>query len=105
MTATGDQQDRPTVFQATISASRETMRAIRELDIDVLPDPGRIDEDRIRIEAIIRLDQLEALVAAGAMVTLQRTVDQTFPADRIMSEDESQARLRPLAQFREEEAE
>ena len=45
--------------------------------------------------------RITALVAADAQVTLKRTIDHTFPAERLISRAGPLERLRPLEQYRE----
>lgn len=102
MTTQGERSERSTLFQGTVSASRDVVRALGELDIDQLPGTEQADETHTSFEALLRPDQVEALVAAGAAVTLKRTIDRTFPAERLIAQADPLERLGPLAPFRED---
>lgn len=99
--------DRTTLFQGTVSAEREVVAALDHLDLDQLPGTERVDGTRTSFEALLRLDQVEALVDAGATVTVRRTVD-TSPVSALATPDALGApvdpleRLRPLERFRED---
>jgi hypothetical protein len=95
-------EQRSTLFQGTVSASRDVIRALDELDIDQLPGTEQADDTHTSFEALLRLDQVEALVTAGATVTLKRTIDQTFPTAQLMAQADPLERLHVLESFRED---
>jgi hypothetical protein len=97
-----DRVEGSSLFQGRVSVSRDIVPALDELDIDVIPGTGQSDETHSSFEALLRLDQVEALVAAGATVTLKRTVGRRFPVERLASQGDPLERLRPLEQFRED---
>lgn len=103
MSTQDDHPERPTLFQGTVSARRDAMRAIAELDIDQLPGTEQVTETHTSVEALLRLDQVEAVVRAGATVTLKRTIDPVFPADQLMAQVDPLERLRALEPFREDQ--
>lgn len=107
MSAKNEYSDSPTLFEATISIDLEGRQRLETLDIDVLPEPERIKDDQFTISALVRLDQIEALVGVGAEVTLRRAIDPEMPAAYIRPEDEDEVaeRLRSLEQFREDRPE
>ncbi len=107
MSAKNEYSDSPTLFEATISIDLEGRQRLETLDIDVLPEPERVKDDRFTIRALVQLDQIEALVGAGAEVTLRRAIDPEMPAAYIRHEnkDEVAERLRSLEQFREDRPE
>ncbi|MGH3823927.1 MAG: hypothetical protein ACRDRA_14015 [Pseudonocardiaceae bacterium] len=98
----GESSELPTLFQGRVSVSRDLVRALDELDIDVIPGTGQVDETHSSFEALLRLDQVEALVAAGASVTLKRTVGRRLPVEQFVAQADPLERLRPLEQFRED---
>ncbi len=102
MTTQDESSEQPTLFQGTVSVSRDIVRALDELDIDLIPGTEQADETHTSFEALLRSDQVEALVAAGATVTLKRTVERTFPAERLIAQVDPLERLRPLEPFRED---
>ena len=103
MTTQDEPAELSTLFQGTVSASPDVIRAIGELDIDRLLGTEQVSEARTSFEALLRLDQVEALVAAGATVTLKRTIDRTFPAQRLLAQVDPLERLRELESFREDQ--
>lgn len=101
MTTQGEGSERSALFQGTVSASRDIVRQLDELDIDSLPGTEQADETHTSFEALLRPGQVEALVAAGATVTLKRTVS-TMPAQQFAAQDDPLERLRSLEAFRED---
>jgi hypothetical protein len=95
-----DEQEAAPVFQATITASPEVLAKLDDLDLDLLPTMASLPDGRSAIEAVLRPDQLGPLVAAGATVELKRLIPPRFPAARILSSEQAQARLAKLARFR-----
>ncbi len=71
-----------------------------DLELDLLPVRTYLEDGRSSVKAILRLDQLVYLVAAGATVLLERLVDPRLDADRIASPEQARARLGGLRQFR-----
>lgn len=102
MTTQDESSERPTLFQGTVSVSRDIVRALDELDLDLIPGTAQADETHASFEALLRSDQVEALVAAGATVTVKRTVGRRFPAEQFIEQADPLERLRPLEQFRED---
>lgn len=102
MSTPDESSERPTLFQGTVSVRRDIVRALDELDIDLIPGTAQADETHASFEALLRPDQVEALVAAGATVTLKRTVGRRLPAQELASLADPLERLRPLEQFRED---
>lgn len=102
VTAHDDGPQQSTLFQGTVSVSRELIPALGELDLDLLPGTEQADETHASFEALLRLDQVEALVAAGATVTLKRTIDQTPPAESFRATADPLDRLRALEPYRED---
>ena len=101
--ATQDEgSEQSTLFQGTVSVRRDMVRALEELDIDHLPGTARGDETHTSFEALLRPDQVEALVGAGAEVTLKRTIEQTFPVQRLVAQADPLDRLGSLEPFRED---
>lgn len=93
----------PVVFQATVTAEHDVIRTLDRLDIDQLPGTEAVAETRTSFEALLRLDQVEALVDAGATVTLKRTIGPTLPQEAAMMRADPLDRLRPLEPYREDE--
>lgn len=93
-------EEMPTVFEATITASPYVFAQLDDLDLDLLPTQEPASEDRVAVEALVRPAQLVPLVAAGATVELRRLVPPRFPQDRIMSSEGARARLRGLDRLR-----
>ncbi len=102
MATQGEGSERSTLFQGTVSVSRDIVRALDELDIDHLPGTAQADDTHTSFEALLRLDQVEALIAAGAQVTLKRMVELAFPAEGLIAQADPLERLRPLEQYRED---
>jgi hypothetical protein len=88
--------ERRTIFQATITADSEVFASLDNLDIDYMPTREQLDGTTWKVTAILELEQLRAIVAAGAVVELQRLIDQRFPRDRIMPSEDVQRRLKRL---------
>jgi|AntDryMetagUQ889_1029465.scaffolds.fasta_scaffold03472_3 hypothetical protein len=103
MTTQDESAERSTLFQGTVSAGHDVVRAIGELDIDRLLGSEQINDTRTSFEALLRLDQVEALVTAGATVTLKRTIDRTFPTQQLLAQVDPLERLRVLEPFREDQ--
>lgn len=101
MTTQDEGSERPALFQGTVSASRDIIQQLDDLDIDLLPGTGQTDETHTSFEALLRPGQVEALVAAGATVTLKRMVS-TSPAQRFAAQADPLERLRSLEAFRED---
>jgi hypothetical protein len=100
MATSGQEPGRPTVFEATITAPPEVFAELDDLDLDVLPARKALDDGRFAVEALVRPEQLAALVAAGAKVELRRVVDQQFPRGHIMSAEQARSGLSGLRQLR-----
>ena len=99
--ATGDEEPgRPTVFEATVTAAPEVFAELDDLDLDVLPTRECLDDGRFAVEALVRPEQLAALVAAGAKVELRRVVEQRFPEGHIMSSEQAESGLVGLRRLR-----
>ncbi len=92
----------PTLFQGTVTVPRDTVRALDELDIDHIPGTAQADDTHTSFEALLQLDQVEALIAAGAQVTLKWTIGRRFPAERLIAQVDPLERLGPLEQYRED---
>lgn len=102
MAAQGDDADGPVLYQATISAHRDVIRGLGELDIDLLPGTEVTEGTQASFEALLRPPQVEALVAAGATVTLKRTIDPVLPTDELEAVADPLERLRALEPYRED---
>lgn len=97
-----DGGERPaTQFQVTIWLPAGGEAILEELDIDVLPVPPRPGDEPAGVVAVVRLDEVERLVAGGARVTVERMISHTFPPELIMSDEEARARLEALARLQE----
>ena len=96
--------DEEALFQATITAVPQVLADCDELELDLLPDRSYLEDGRAAVQAILRLDQLVYLVAAGATVLLERLIEPRFPTDRILSSDAARARLVGLRQLRSSRA-
>lgn len=94
--------EQATLFQGTVSASHDVVRALGEFDIDHLSGTERATDTDTSFEALLRLDQVEALVKAGATVTLKRAIDPAFPTLTLMAQADPLERLRVLEPFRED---
>ena len=102
MTVERGDPDREVLFQATITAEPHILAQCDDLELDVLPSRSRssLREGRASVKAVLRLDQLVYLVAAGATVLLERLIEPRLPPDRISSSEQARARLAPLRQAR-----
>ncbi len=100
MAAEPEQRDGETLFQATITAEPSVLAECDALELDLLPSRTQLADGRSSVKAVLRLDQLVPLVAAGATVLLERLVESRLPAERILSSDQARARLDPLRQAR-----
>lgn len=94
--------EQPTLFQGTVSARHDVVRALGELDIDYLSGTEQVADTQTSFEALLRLDQVEALVRAGATVTLKRAIDPAFPTMALIAQADPLDRLRALEPFRED---
>lgn len=94
-------EERVARFQVTILLPPDVEGILPELDIDVLPQPPRLEGDPGGIVAVVTLEEIDRLVATGAKVMVERKVSDVFPPHLIMSEEEAEARLDVLAPFRE----
>lgn len=103
MAATPDDADREALFQATITAEPHVLAQCDRLELDLLPSRATLPDGRAAVKAILRLDQLVYLVAAGATVLLERLIDPRLPADRILSSDQALARIEMLRQVRRQQ--
>lgn len=90
------------LLQGTVSASYDVVRALGDLDIDYLPSTEQATDTHTSFEALLRLDQVEALVRAGATVTLKRAIDPAFPVLTLMAQADPLERLRVLEPYRED---
>lgn len=99
MTGEPEEDDQPPLFQATITGYPEAFATCDELDLDLLPTRRPLGDGRTAIQAVVRLDQLVPLVAAGVTVQLERLIDTHLPASRILSSDQARSR-RGLDRFR-----
>ncbi len=61
-----------------------------------MPTREQLDDRRWKVTAVVGVDQLRPIVAAGAVVELQMVVDPQFPRDRIMSSQEAKRALNRL---------
>lgn len=102
MSAQRDDSEGSVLFQGTVSASPDVIRGLGELDIDLLPGTEQASETHASFEALLRPEQVEALVAAGATVTLKRTIDPVLPTELLEAQADPLERLRELEQFRED---
>lgn len=102
MTTQDEGSEQSTLYQGTVSVRRDDVRALGELDIDHLPGTAQTDDTHTSFEALLRPGQVEALVAAGAQVTLKRTVEQTLPAERMIRQADPLERLSSLEPYRED---
>ena len=102
MTGQNEPVEQSTLFQGTVSASHDVVRGLGELDIDHLSGTEQATDTHTSFEALLRLDQVEALVGAGATVTLKRAIDPAFPTQRLMAQVDPLERLRALESFRED---
>lgn len=102
MTSQDEPAEQSTLFQGTVSASHDVLRELRELDIDYLPGTEQATDTRTSFEALLRLDQVESLVRAGATVTLKRVIDPAFPVMALMAQADPLDRLQVLEPFRED---
>jgi hypothetical protein len=93
-------QGPPVLFQATITGEPSAFRSCDRLDLDILPVRGAVGDGRYAVEALVTLDELVPLVAAGATVELKRLVDRQLPQDRISSPEQARARMQSLQQYR-----
>ncbi len=100
MASGGQEPERPTVFEATVTATPEVFAELDDLDLDVLPTRKRLDDGRFAVEALVRPEQLAPLVVAGAKVELKRLVEQSFPEGRIMSGEQARSGVVGLRQLR-----
>ncbi len=100
MATGGQEQDQPTVFEATVTARPEVFAELDDLDLDLLPTRKALDDGQFAVEALVRPDQLAPLVAAGARVELRRMVEQRFPQGHIMSAEQARSGLVGLRQLR-----
>ncbi len=91
------------VFQATVSVPADTPERFDGLHIDLLPGTERREGEVWTFEALIRADELEELVSRGANVVLNRSISQQIPEALIMSDVQSEERLRLLEEYREVE--
>lgn len=96
--------DEEALFQATITAVPQVLAECDELELDLLPDRTYLDDGLTAVQAILRLDQLVYLVAAGATVLLERLIEPRFPTERILSSEAARARLDGLRQLRSSKA-
>jgi hypothetical protein len=103
VTVEQQEPDREALFQATITAEPHVLTQCDALELDLLPSRTYLSDGRSSVKAILRLDQLVYLVAAGATVLLERLIDPRLPADRILSSSEALASLESLRQARRQQ--
>lgn len=95
-------EEAPTVFQATVSVPVERAAELEGLHLDLLPGTEEREAGRWRCVALVRLDELEPLVSAGAQVVLEQAVTPGMPQAMVATEEAVEERLEALRQFREE---
>ena len=100
MTGAPGKPDRDTLFEATITAEPHVLAQCDELELDLLPSRTYLSDGRSAVKAVLRLDQLVYLVAAGATVLLERLIDPAFPPERVLSPEAARSRLEGLRQAR-----
>lgn len=96
-----DDHDTPPIFQATLYYHPAEASQLDYLHLDILerPVPRLLEDGRVAVEAVMRLDELTGAVAAGVTVELQRLIDPHFPQELIMSSAEAMAPLRYIAEL------
>lgn len=100
MTVERREPDREALFQATITAEPHVLAQCDGLELDLLPVRSYLEDGRSSVQAILRLDQLVYLVAAGATVLLERLIEPRLAPDRIASPEQARGRLAGLRQHR-----
>lgn len=90
------------LFEARVASASTARERLAGLDLDIMPTKVVVEGDITTVGAIVRLDQLEELVASGAEVTLTRVVERSFDPDLIRSDDQVAERLAVLEQHRED---
>ena len=90
---------RGVIYQAGIVAFHEVHEKLAHLNLHL--ETARKREPRADgswVERVfLRPEQIEPIVAAGAVVVLEGIIDARFPADWIISREEALARLNELA--------
>ena len=100
MTVERREPGRDVLFQATITAEPQVLAQCDDLQLDLLPSRTYLNDGRSAVKAVLRLDQLVYLVAAGATVLLERLIDPQFPPERVLSSEAARSRLEGLRRAR-----
>lgn len=86
------------LYQAGIVAFPDVLEKLAQLELDVQrPREPRPDGSWIE-RVILRPDQIEPVVAAGAVVVIEAILDLRVPAEWTMSAEEALARLDAAAE-------
>lgn len=92
------EQPAKVLYRAGIVAFHDVHDQLAYLQLEAqLPREPRADGSWIE-RVILRPDQIEPIVSAGAVVVIEGLVDLSVPAEWIMSREEALARLQAAAQ-------